>query len=75
MDKYIMHTVVRRSTHADVRVLTIVAWRFTRYTLSKVLGEGLGYMYAANHGISVVCVRIGELLIRNRSASCATPTR
>ena len=30
------------------------------YTLSKVFGEGLGYMYAATYGISVVCVRIGN---------------
>lgn len=31
------------------------------YSVSKVFGESLGYMYAALHGMEVVCVRIGNL--------------
>lgn len=30
------------------------------YSLSKAFGEGLGYMYASQHGLEVVAVRIGN---------------
>lgn len=30
------------------------------YSLSKVFGEGLGYIYASQHGLEVVAVRIGN---------------
>ena len=30
------------------------------YSISKVFGESLGYMYAARHDMEVVCVRIGN---------------
>ncbi len=30
------------------------------YSVSKVFGEALGYMYSARHGLEVVCVRIGN---------------
>ena len=30
------------------------------YTISKVVGESLGYMYSARHGMEVVSVRIGN---------------
>ena len=30
------------------------------YSVSKVFGEGLGYMYSERHDLEVVCVRIGN---------------
>ena len=32
----------------------------TLYSLSKVFGEGLAYIYASQHGLEVVAVRIGN---------------
>src|SRR5262249_15404459 len=51
------------------------SWPTTRYAVSKRFGEELGKMYAREHGISVVCIRLGwfphlpidpEVLRRNR---------
>ena len=35
------------------------------YTISKLFGENLGYMYAHEHGLEVVCVRIGGFYTKN----------
>lgn len=36
------------------------------YSCSKVFGEGMGHMYAANHGISVLVLRIGWVLAEDK---------
>jgi nucleoside-diphosphate-sugar epimerase len=35
------------------------SWPTTRYAVSKRFGEELGKMYAREHGMSIVCIRLG----------------
>ena len=46
-----------------------MAWPGRLYGVAKVWGEALGRHFADEHGISVLCVRIGSVRAENRPSS------